>query len=47
MAIIQSLPGFAASGWTRMQGAPLPALIVKSCSVLAVSLVALRLLSLG
>jgi hypothetical protein len=47
MAFIQSLPGFAALGWTRMQGAQLPVLLFKSFVVLAAALTALRLFSLG
>ncbi len=47
MAFIRSLPGFPALDWARMQRASFPVLLLKSCSVLAAALLALRLLSLG
>jgi hypothetical protein len=47
MLQLQSLPGLAALGWTRLLGAPLPVLFLKTSGVLAAALFSLRLLSLG
>jgi len=47
MIQIQNSPDFFTIGWNRVKDAPLPVLLLKTCGILAVTLAALRLLSLG